>query len=149
MALINGNEFRLTLGGNQLVGELSTGVSFTNKLVEVTKGKTNTFVEYISGVKGATIDFERLYSFDPLETGMVLAFHIGPRSSGWAGQGIVESLELSATSDDVMHYSGSIRVIGELSKFIPDIETQFLRARDGEDILTRDGGNIQVRTQVN
>ena len=149
MGLLNGNQFRITLGDNILLCETSSGVSFNNSLMEVTKSDSGTYAEYISGQKSATVSFDNLYSFDPIEVGMILEFHIGPRSSGFTGTGIVESLEVSAASDDVVTHSGTMKVIGELEKFIPDIETQFLRARGGEDILTRDGNNIQVRTQVN
>ena len=149
MGLLNGNQFRITLGDNILLCETSSGVSFNNSLMEVTKSDTGTYAEYISGQKSATVSFDNLYSFDPIEVGMVLDFHIGPRSSGFTGTGIVESLEVSTASDDVVTHSGTMRVIGELEKFIPIIENVVLEARGGEDILTRAGEQIEIRIQEN
>ena len=148
--IFTGNNFRLTVGDQILVGETSTGVSWQGNIIEATTKPTGGFAEFISGTKSGSIQFEKLLSFDEnLEVGNTYNFHIGGRRNGYVGQMIVESIEIGASSDELVSYSGSARVTGDLSKFNPDIAAQVLRTRSGEDILTRSGLNIEVNVLTN
>ena len=148
--MINGTDFRLTVGDNTLLGETSTGISWSGNTIEVTTKPTDGYAEFIPGHKSASIQFDKLLSFDEnLEVGSIHNFHLGRRSDGYSGKLIIESIDINASSDELISYSGSGTVVGELLGFIPDIQTQNLQTRAGVDILTRSGDQIQVRTQVN
>ena len=149
--IINGNEIRLRFSGTELSGESSASLSFNNRLLDATLSNSKGFEEVISGIKGANVSFDvkGLFYSDHPEIGEIVEFHYGPRRSGWEGTGIVENIEVNATSDEIVSYSGSIKVIGELTKFVSILSDVALQARDGEDILTRGGDQILIRIQDN
>ena len=149
MAILNGTSFRLYFGGDKLVGETSSGISFNNSLVEATTQVTDSFAEYIPGVKSATINFENLYSFDTIEVGDTMVFHIGERLNGYEGNCIVESIEVNTSADEVITHSGSVKVVGELRKFVPIYEFRDLQDRSGVNIQTRAGEDIQINVLTN
>ena len=150
MTLLTGNRILLRFNTEVFEGRTSTGISVSNALVEATTKVTGSFTEYIPGVKTSTLDFNKLHTFEEkLEVGDELTFHIGPRSTGWAGQCIIESISIDAPSDEVQTYSGTAKVTGELSKFIPIFGEEIFCTTDGREICTTDGRQLYVNVQIN
>ena len=144
-----GNSFRLYLNGTALRAETNSGISFTQSVHEATLNGANQFIDHITGIKSSTISFEGLYCFDDLEVGTVLPFHIGGIRDGYTGTCIIESIEISAGADSLITHSGTVKVIGELQKFVPIFEDSVLTTRSGLGILTRDSDLIEIRAQIN
>ena len=144
--ILNGTAFRLRLGGNNITGETRSGLRFTNNLVEVTTSPTNGYPEFVSGIKETYIDFENLYHFEPLEVGQTFEFNLGDNLSGWTGTCIIESIDISATSDDVITQSGVAKVFGELVKYDPFIEP-FLLLESGDFTLQESGDKIIINVR--
>ena len=152
MALLQGNSFVLFLDRDRslLRGETSTGISYDANLIEVTKGITGRYAEYIPGVQTSSINFEKLHTFEEtLEVGDEVTFHIGPRSLGYEGLCVIESITIEASSDDVQRYSGTCKVTGPVTKFIPIFEESILCTTDGREICTTGGETICVSEQIN
>ena len=150
MALLTGNRILLRFNTEVFEGRTSTGISVSNALVEATTKVTGRYAEYIPGVKTSTLDFNKLHTFgEKLDIGDELTFHMGPRDTGWAGQCIIETISIDAPSDEVQTYSGTARVTGELSKFIPIFGEEIFCTTDGREICTTDGRQLYVNVQIN
>ena len=144
--ILNGTAFRLRLGNSNITGETRSGLRFINNLVEVTTSPTNGYPEFVSGIKETYIDFENLYHFEPLEVGQTFEFNLGDNLSGWTGTCIIESIDISATSDDVITQSGVAKVFGELVKYDPFIEP-FLLLESGDFTLQESGDKIIINVR--
>ena len=150
MAIENGNAFRIRLDTEYLVGETSTGISYSANLIEVTTKVTKGYVENIPGVKSATIQFEKLHTFEEvLEVGDKVTFHVGPSTQGYAGECIIDSIVVDSSSDGVQTYSGTASVTGEVAKFIPIYALEYLVDNNGNNITTDSGDSIVVSVQQN
>ena len=144
MGLLNGNQIRIRVNGTVLTGETRNGLSYSNNLVEVTTKPTAGFPEYISGIKTTTVDFDKLFLLnEALNVGDIVQLHVGGRITGqFASQAIVESIEISGSSDDVVTYAGTLRVIGELEQFVPTYINQTWCQNNNQPFCTSDGQEI-------
>ena len=150
MAVVNGNRILLRFDTEVFEGRTSTGISVSNALIEATTRPTGPFAEYIPGIKTSTLDFNKLHTFEEkLDVGDELTFHIGPRDTGWAGQCIIETISIDAPSDEVQTYSGTAKVTGELTKFVPIFGEEVFCTTDGREICTTDGRQLYVNVQIN
>ena len=150
MAVENGNAFILTLDVKKFEGETSTGISYSANLVEATTKITGGYAEYIPGVQSATIQFEKLHTFNEvLEVGSKFVFHVGPRTKGFAGECIIDSVQIDSSSDSVQTYSGTASVTGEAAKFIPIYGEEIFCTTDGREICTTDGRQLYVNVLTN
>lgn len=142
MAILNGNRFRLYLGDDILTGELSSSISFTNQLIEVTKSDVGAWKEYEAGIKGASFSFENLYSFNDINIGDEFLVRFGTEDNGYEGNVIISDINIEATSDDVINFSGTAKVIGELEIYEPIHE--FLLLEDDCFLLLEDECKIII-----
>ena len=151
--MINSTQLRLYIDDAVYEGEISSGFSFSNGLVEVTSKPTNGFKEFVTGIKSVTFSFENLLTSISavLNVGSEYTIKIGPTAyEGFIGQGIIESISIDSSTDAVVKYSGSITLTGELSDFIPLIEDFFLIQQDNDDfILLEDGELLLISIQEN
>ena len=116
--MINATQVRIHVDGAALEGEISSGFSFNNGLVEVTTKPTDSFKEFISGIKSASFNFDALFSSIPnlLIVGNTYQIRLIGETSAFDGDGIVESVEVAGGVDDVVKYSGTISVTGDLER---------------------------------
>lgn len=143
MPIYNGNQIRVRIDGNTFNGETRHGVSFSNDLIEVTTTNTDGFPEYVSGVRSITVDFEKLMMFDEtLNLGDVVVLHVGPPNQGFFTlEAIVESIAVTAASDEVVTYNGVFRVISPLREYTA---RSFAWCQtDGQVFCTPDGREIE------
>ena len=150
MAILTGNRLLLRFNTEVFEGRTSTGISYSNSLMSATTEDSQGYAEHISGVRSSTINFDGLHTFEErLEVGDELTFHIGPRDTGYAGQCVIESIDIEAVSDDVQTYSGTARVTGEVAEFIPIFGEEIFCTTDGREICTTDGRQLYVNVQIN
>ncbi len=166
MAKLNGNLITLRVATDAtstkvpLAHSTDCSISFTNNLVEATLGVSNGWIEHIAGRKSATINFSGLTDYgtitnrynvedvgDFLLQRETLYIIFGEGGNFFEATGLLESLEIEGSTDNVSTYSGTIVTIDDISEDI-EAEQEKLQDSDGNDITDDSGSPIFVLTKI-
>ena len=152
MAVITGNNISVWVDRTKVRSITSSSLSFTNNLVEVTTGITNTFSESISGVKSGNINVEGFFDatfLNNYSVGDKVTLRLGTRYSSLVSEALIETIDLSAASDEATNRTISFKVTGELERFVPIFRADRLITNTGDNIITDTGDQIVVSVQTN
>ena len=119
MAILTGNNISVWVDETKVKSITSSSLSFTNNLVEVTKGITKTFSESISGVKSGNINVEGFFDaifLNNYSVGDKVLLRVGTTESSLISEAFIESIDLSAPSDAATNRTISFKVTGELTR---------------------------------
>lgn len=151
----NSNRVLASINGEAIGFSKSASLSVSNQLMIVTKSATNGWVERISAVKGASINFDGLVDsdisnvnsiFNHLQLGSKITFRFGSLTGGRLnGSGFVESLELGGGTDDAPSFSGSIGITEEVASVIV---SQLVTLQINGENVTINGTTLQVALQT-
>ena len=152
MAIITGNNVSVWVNRTKVRSITSSSLSFTNNLVEVTTGNTNTYTESISGVKSGNINVEGFFDaifLNNYSVGDKVTLRLGTRYSSLVSEALIETIDLSAPSDEATNRTISFKVTGELERFVPIFRQDRLITNTGDNIITDTGDQIVVSVQTN
>ena len=112
--MINANRVRIYINDTLVAASTTASIDISNSVVEVTSEPTGGFKEIISGLRGGTMSFETLSSVVEVETEteVDLEFEYGDR--GISCRGYISSANFQGATDDVLRYSASIDITGEI-----------------------------------
>lgn len=135
--ILNGNRLALTLNGEVVANSVSISLSFNHDLIEVTKSDTDTWVEFIPKQRSISIQFDGLAGNFELREGETVEFFVDVEgTTRYRGQALIESSEVTASTDTATQYSGSLTTIGTVERIdILPLEAQ---------ILCINGDSIQI-----
>ena len=154
MSVINGNNLRIRLKGIEIINCRSVSLDVSNNLVEATTKPTNSWAEFISGIKNTVGSFEGLVDYnnsdyismkDDILAGTKVTYEmIAEGERKFFGDAVIESFGESGGSDDVTTYSGSFTITGDLqSEVVIPTEEAFLIDQNGDFItLNAEGDKI-------
>ncbi len=164
MAIFNGNQLTLRVATDAtsskvpLAHSTDCSISFTNDLVEATLGDSNGWAEFITGRKSATINFSGLTDYgtitnrynvedvgDFLLQRETLYIIFGRGGNHFEATGLLESIEIEGSTDDVSTYSGTIITVDDITDDLEAFEEK-LQDSEGNDILDDSGSPITVLT---
>ena len=152
MAVLTGNNVSVWVDGTRVESITSSSLSFSNQLTEVTKGITNTFSESISGVKSGNINVEGFFDaifLNNYSVGDKVLLRVGTRDSSLISEALIETIDLSAPSDEAVSRTISFKVTGDLTRFIPIFRLDRLITNTGDNIITDTGDQLVVSVQDN
>ena len=152
MAVLTGNNVSVWVDETKVKSITSSSLSFSNQLTEVTKGITNTFTESISGVKSGNINIEGFFDaifLNNYSVGDKVLLRVGTRDSSLISEALIESIDLSAPSDEAVNRTISFKVTGDLTRFIPIFRLDRLITNTGDNIITDTGDQLVVSVQDN
>ena len=152
MAVLTGNNVSVWVDETKVKSITSSSLSFSNSLVEVTTGITNSYTESISGVKSGNINVEGFFDatfLNNYSVGDKVLLRVGTTESSLISEALIESIDLSAPSDDAINRTISFKVTGDLTRFIPAFELDRLITNTGDNIITNTGDQIVVTNQTN
>ena len=141
--MIQGNLLQIRINGEVIANSVSTSLSFTNSLVEVTTNPTDGYAEYITGRKGATISFSGLLSSVKLFDGEDVDVVFVMDTQGYFCRGTFTGSSITGETDAATQYEGQLKVSGELTLssavFLEDLTINSIPVEIG-------GVQVQVRT---
>lgn len=136
MAVIDGTDLRIYIGGNPIGHATSCSLSFSKETREtVSKDNVGGWSESESGQKSATLSFEGFFTetallggntvetapdlFDAFSSDALISWKFTTGVTGseeYSGNAIMNSLEFSAPVDENATHSGSLTVSGAVTK---------------------------------
>ena len=117
MAILNGNRLGLTLNGEVVANSVSISLSFNHDLIEVTKSDTDTWIEFLPRRRAISIQFDGLAGNFELREGDTVEFFVDVEgTTRYRGNALVESSEVTASTDTATQYSGSLTTIGTVER---------------------------------
>lgn len=137
--MVNGNDLRLRIGDDLVIGEVTSSVTLTNDLIEVVESDVGSSTQVASGKSSGSFSFDSIYYSDQIEIGDEFNVRIGTETDGLEGDVVVESVSTDAGSDDLVRHSGVMRVTGGLRRYHEDF---FLQRENDCFILLEDGCKI-------
>jgi len=110
-------------------GQMSTSLSLSADMIEVTSADSNKWKEYLAGEKGGTVSVELLYdlthtegaaeAFDDLSSGTMVTLYWGTETVddiNFSCDAKISSIELSASKNEAMTASLELQLSGEVTK---------------------------------
>ena len=149
MAIFSGNDVKVWIDTVEVPNIVSSSMSVNDGLIEVTTKPTGNFTEVIPGRYSATLslDLMGLHDYISGTSGLIRFGKVEPLS--WVADYYIESVDTSAPSDEAVTTSLSIKVTGELSKFIPIYENRELCTERGTTLCFDSDNPICVAIQIN
>ena len=154
MGVINGNNLNIRFEQVELINCNDVSLNFTHSLVESTTKSTKGWLEFVKGVRSASGSFSGLVDYtnsaynafkDEIIAGLKVSYEmVAEDQLRFFGDAIIESFEESGGSDDVVTYSGSFTIIGDLQvePVIPTEEAFLIDQNDDFITLNDEGDKI-------
>ena len=116
--ILTGNNLLVWINRVLVPNTTSTSVSMSNTLVDATLGITGSFGEVIPGVKNITFNIEALGLPSVLyKVGDKVTYRVGTLESSNIVDAVIESIEVSAGSDEAVSYTIALSSTGTYEKF--------------------------------
>ena len=149
MAVFSGNDVKVWIDTVEVPNIVSSSMSVNDNLIEATTKPTGNFTEVIPGRYSANLSLDLMGLHDYIQgtSGLIRFGRVEPLS--WVANYYIESVDTSAGSDEAVTTSLSIKVTGELSKFIPTFDNFDLCTNTDVTICTDTGETICVKIQNN
>lgn len=129
MAVFNGTNIAVTLGGTAIAHATECSLSLNQETIEVTTKDSSGMRELIAGLKSGSMSISGLQEVAgsdgvkalaaTINTGAIVALvfdQVATNGEKWTANGILTSLELSGGTEDAPTYSASFELTGSITK---------------------------------
>ena len=148
--ILTGNNLLVWINKVLVPNITSTSLSMSNDLYDATTEDTQGYVEVVSGRKSVVLTFEALGLPSVLHSvGDTVTYRVGTLEKSNVVDAVIESIEVSGQSDDVVSYSINLKSTGEYEKFIPIYRLDKLVDNNNNQFVTDTGDRVCVVTQTN
>ena len=148
--ILQGNNLLVWINRVLVPNVTSTNISMSNNLVDATTKVTGTFNESIPGIKNVTFSIEALGLPSVLHNvGDKVVYRVGTLEKSNVVDAVIDSIDVSSPSDDVVSYTINLSSTGEYEKFVPIYRLDKLIDNNDNQFVTDTGDRICVVTQSN
>ena len=126
MAVQNSNEINVRINGVLVRNVTQCSMSISNNVIPVTTQPTGAFIEYISGIRDASLSISGYLDTVELNRytlGSPIQVIFGTRVQGHQTvSGFISSISYDGGIDSAPNFSIDIQISGDVENFVPNVE---------------------------